>query len=441
LRLYVFHMEGIMDIKDLYSIYLKSRLVSTDTRKIQPGSLFFALKGKNFNGNNFVFEALEKGAELAVVDDEIINKEHPRIIRVDDTLGVLQHLAEYHRLKSRLKILAITGSNGKTTTKELCRIILSKKYKVYATEGNLNNHIGVPLTLLSMDNSCELGIVEMGANHPGEIGVLCEIAHPDFGLITNIGKAHLEGFGGIREVADAKGELFKYLIKNNRTIFLNKGDRYVQQLVPDNYGNVIGYNNKRGLHVQHGKNNPFYEFDVVGNNFTVHLKTNLLGRYNAENILAAFCVGLNMGIPVEVMIDAIQSYQPENNRSQLIKTGRNRIYMDAYNANPSSMRIVIEEFLSFKETKKILILGEMREVGDRSPGEHEDMISYLLEHDVEKVICIGKSFEKPVQNTKYVYYETVDQLMENLFRNPITGCFILIKGSRSNQLERILPLL
>jgi UDP-N-acetylmuramoyl-tripeptide--D-alanyl-D-alanine ligase len=333
-----------MDIKDLYAIFRKNGNVSTDTRNIRPGSVFFALKGESYNGNAFAAEALTKGAIAAVIDEDVAES-HPAMIRVENTLKTLQLLAEFHRLQSRFTVLAITGSNGKTTTKELCKAVLSEKFKVYATEGNLNNHIGVPLTLLAMDSTIEIGIVEMGANHPGEISLLCDIAHPDCGLITNVGKAHLEGFGGIEGVARAKGEMFSYLMKNDMTVFLNQGNDYVRNLVPENYPNVVYYNGPGGLQAQHVQGMPLLSLGVLHQGREVSLQTNLMGRYNAENILAACCVGLHMGITMESVIRAVQSYRPQNNRSQYIDTGKNKLYMDAYNANPSSMRAAIDEFL------------------------------------------------------------------------------------------------
>ncbi len=333
-----------MKIEELYKIYLQSRLVSTDSRKISPGSIFFALKGENFNGNQFALQAIEQGALAAIVDEE---PEAPLagIYLVDDVLTTLQNLAAFHRKQMGIPILAITGSNGKTTTKELCKAVLSKKFNVYATTGNLNNHIGVPLTLLAMNDHVELGIVEMGANHPGEIRNLCAIAWPDMGVITNVGKAHLEGFGSLEGVARAKGELFEHLRANHKTIFINDGNEYVRNLVPDSYTPVMHYNSESGPQVISKESNPFLELDINVSNHNYLLRTNLLGGYNAENVLAAFCVGTHMGVTPEDIKDAIESYKPQNNRSQFIESGKNRLFMDAYNANPSSMVAAVDEFL------------------------------------------------------------------------------------------------
>jgi UDP-N-acetylmuramoyl-tripeptide--D-alanyl-D-alanine ligase len=429
-----------MDFKFLYDIYLKSKVVSTDSRNIIPGCIFFALKGENFNGNHFAAEALKKGA-LAVVVDEDVKLANDQIIRVDDVLKTLQEFATYHRLKTGITILAVTGSNGKTTTKELCKAVLSKKFKVYATEGNLNNHIGVPLTLLAMDEAIEVGIVEMGANHPGEIAALCEIAKPDYGLITNIGKAHLEGFGGISGVARAKGELFIHLMRNNKTLFLNRGNQYLPPLVPESYSRVVSYAGDSDLRVLQCESNPLLKLQMTCKGGVLNLETNLAGSYNSENVAAACAVGLTFGIPAEDIKQAIEGYQPKNNRSQLIRTGRNTVFMDAYNANPSSMSAAVQQFLLFSEPKKMLILGEMRELGTSSAQEHEDLIAFLKSRQVADVICVGEAFENFAKKAGYQYAENVDRLCEMLTVTPVNGSFIFVKGSRSNRLEKIISLL
>lgn len=429
-----------MKIEELYKLFLQSGQVSTDSRKITPGSLFFALKGENFNGNQFALQAIEQGALAAIVDEEPVTP-NTGIYRVNDVLTTIQQLAAFHRMQMGIPVLAITGSNGKTTTKELCKAVLSKKFNVYATTGNLNNHIGVPLTLLAMDDQVELGIVEMGANHPGEIRDLCAIAHPDMGVITNVGKAHLEGFGSLEGVARAKGELFDHLRANHKTIFINDGNEYVRKLVPGSYSAVIHYNGESGPRVISKRSNPFLELEIGVSGINYLLKTNLLGGYNAENVLAAFCVGIHMGVVPEDIRDAIESYMPQNNRSQLIDSGKNRLFMDAYNANPSSMIAAVDEFLQSGEDKKLLILGEMREVGESSYREHKALIDHMKERVVEQVICIGKSFEPAVAGSGFTYFETVDQLISHLKDHPLTGKYILIKGSRANRLEKLLEVL
>ena len=429
-----------MEIRNLHQLYLKSRVVSTDSRNITPRSIFFALKGDQFNGNRFALEALEKGAMAAVVDEDP-GVHDERIIIVDNVLLALQELASFHRKQNGVRVLAITGSNGKTTTKELCKSILSAKYKVHATEGNLNNHIGVPLTLLSMPTDTEIAIIEMGANHPGEIAMLCRIALPDFGLITNIGKAHLEGFGGIEGVAEAKGELFQYLVRHDKTIFLNAGNSYLNSLLTAAYPRVVHYNTPGGLTAENLRCNPLLQLTIASGSKKIDIATNLVGCYNAENILAACAVGIHLGIPDTDIAQAVKSYQPKNNRSQLINTGKNKVIMDAYNANPSSMAAAINEFLLSGEENKLFVLGEMREVGEASDKEHRNIIDLLSENGVNRVICVGKAFEKPATDAGYRYAEGIEQLSEILRHEQYTDHYILVKGSRSNQLEKIIGLL
>lgn len=429
-----------MDTKGLYELFLKSGTVSTDTRNIQPGCIFFALKGDNFNGNLFAGDAIEKGASAVIVDEDIPPHDGT-IIQVNNVLEALQKLAAYHRLQTGIPILAITGSNGKTTTKELCYAVLSKKFRVHATQGNLNNHIGVPLTLLSMKSDTEIAIIEMGANHPGEISLLCGIAMPDFGIITNIGKAHLEGFGGIHGVAAAKGELFRHLMQHGKTLFLNEGNSYLVPLVPQNYEKVIRYNGEHSLKVVKYTCDPLLTLKAVDGKIKFDIPTQLAGSYNAENVLAACSVGLRFGIGIRDIEEAIQSYQPGNNRSQLIKTSRNTVFMDAYNANPSSMTAAIQEFLRFDGQKKLLILGEMREVGNSSENEHEEIIALLKSRKIDQVICVGKAFEQPSYKAGYKHVQSVDDLNQLLAGEPLNGYFVFVKGSRSNHLEKVIPLL
>jgi UDP-N-acetylmuramoyl-tripeptide--D-alanyl-D-alanine ligase len=429
-----------MDMEKLYGIYLTSRQVSTDTRSIKPGSIFFALKGENFNGNRFVMQALAQGA-VAAVADEPVEASDDRIIMADDVLTTLQQLASRHRHKRGIPLFAITGSNGKTTTKELCRAVLSKKYKVYATTGNLNNHIGVPLTLLSMDDSIEAGIVEMGANHPGEIRNLCSIADPDMGVITNVGKAHLEGFGSLEGVSKGKGELFAHLMKKGGTVFVNDGNEYVKKLVPSSYEHAVHYNGEEGVRVVEKESNPFLKLVIADGNERITVNTNLLGGYNAENVLAAYCLGKYHHIDRHAILEAILSYSPQNNRSQLIEGKQNRIFMDAYNANPSSMLAATNEFLGSPEKNKMLILGEMREVGESSEGEHEELIRHLMSKNAKDVICVGKSFEQALKNSGFRYFPSVDGLLDWLKENPVSGKYLFVKGSRSNKLERLLEVL
>ncbi len=425
-----------MDIKDIYNGYLKSRVISTDSRNITPGCIFFALKGENFNGNRFAADAIALGASLAVVDEdpEISDR---RIIKVENVLQTLMQLATYHRKQLGIPVLAITGSNGKTTTKELCWAVLSKKFRVQATQGNLNNHIGVPVTLLSLKDDCEFAIIEMGANHHGEIDTLCNIALPDYGLITNIGKAHLEGFGSIEGVAKAKGELIRYLMAHSKTIFLNAGNKWLAPQVPGDYPYVRRYNEPDGLRAAGLSCEPYLTFNLV-NGVNKLIKTKLAGAYNTENVLAACAAGLHFGISIDDIADAIAGYEPKNNRSQIIKTERNSVFMDAYNANPSSMNAAINEFLNSGNSEKMLILGEMREVGADSASEHAEIIRLLKQKGCSKVYCIGNDFQRPAAEAGYIHFQTVDQLIGLFASQPPSGYYILVKGSRSNRLERVL---
>lgn len=429
-----------MEIPELYNLYLKQGKVSTDTRKIEPGSIFFALKGDNFDGSDFIDQAFYKGAEWAVTQSDEIKGD--KIIKVNDTLETLQQLAAFHRVSTGIKILAITGSNGKTTTKELIRAVLSKKFRVYATEGNLNNHIGVPLTLLSMTDHMAVGIVEMGANHPGEIAFLCGIAKPDYGLITNIGKAHLEGFGGIEGVARTKGELFDFLETNNGTRIVNQGNKYVKALVSDDSSNVIRYNGSGSIRSLNVMNSRLLEFHAVLDDETVTIRTNLIGGYNIENVLAACTVGRLFEVSTPDIIQALSEYQPAGHRSQLIDTGRNRIFMDSYNANPSSMAAALNEFLTL-DGNKMLILGEMAEVGATAAEEHEAVLTLIEEGDIacSDVICVGESFRMPAGKYGFIHFSETGELAAYLEAHPVNGKFILIKGSRVNRLEKLLPYL
>ncbi|MBN2276033.1 MAG: UDP-N-acetylmuramoyl-tripeptide--D-alanyl-D-alanine ligase [Bacteroidales bacterium] len=429
-----------MNINTLYKIYRDHPDISTDSRSIRQGCLFFALKGEKFNGNAFVGDAIKKGAYIAIAD----KKDCPageKIITVDDVLLTLQQLATYHRRACRFRILAITGSNGKTTTKELCSSVLRLKHKVFATGGNLNNHIGVPLTLLSMKPDTEIGIVEMGANHPQEITQLCNIAQPDYGLITNIGKAHLEGFGSIEGVARAKGELFSYLSLHKGTIFANAGDDRICGLIPDASKNVVLYNSRGTIRAEVRKSDLFLVLDVHDKGDIITLKSKLVGKYNTENILAAYVVGKYFGITAQKIGKAIEAYTPANNRSQYIRTARHEIILDAYNANPTSMIQALENFFAIKRTDSLIILGEMLELGESSSREHQAVIERLKKEPVKHVICVGQNFKTPAKSAGYNWYPDVGSLQSDLERSPLKASFILIKGSRGNKLEKLMEVL
>ena len=422
---------------ELYQIFKQHPVVITDSRKVQEGDLFFALEGENFNGDDFAEEAIKKGASYAVVSRSA-KFNHPKLIRVENTLTALQDLARYHRQELGTKMLAITGSNGKTTTKELCKAVLEKKYRVLATSGNLNNHIGVPLTLLRLTSEIQFAVIEMGANHPGEIELLCNIALPDCGIITNVGKAHLEGFGSIEGVAKAKGELFDFLIQHNGIIFQNFNNQYIRNMVAPDYKNAIPYNNDH-FYGSLISSDPFISLDIHLASAKITVDTHLVGKYNIENIIAAACAGSYFEVHPNEIKNAIESYTPQNNRSQLIHTERNKIVMDAYNANPSSMKCSIDNFMEIKGDRKVFILGQMLELGDNSAPEHKEILEYLKKIHADKVYLIGEAFEKLVADSAFRYFRTVNETIEELKSNRINSSLILIKGSRGNKLELVLP--
>ena len=423
-----------MKLSEIYDVYSRSYLVSTDTRKITPNSIFFALKGENFNGNEFAEEALDKGAAFAVIDEGNY-KTNEKIFLVDDVLTTLQALATYHRRKLAIPIISLTGSNGKTTTKELLNTVLSRKYKTAATIGNLNNHIGVPLTLLSMTPQTELGIVEMGANHQKEIEFLCSIAEPDYGYITNFGKAHLEGFGGIEGVIKGKSELYTYLRTHHKEVFVNADDSKQIELSHDmkrtTFGTVLG--------------------DRVINMITAHpyvvvqyenrvIESQLIGAYNFSNIAAAIAMGLYFEVAIEEVEQAIASYKPSNNRSQIIQKGSTRIILDAYNANPSSMKVALENFSGLKAENKIAVLGDMFELGKDAKEEHQKIADLAHGFNFGKVYLLGENFYE-VSNTRIEKYKSFEDFKDHLSTLDLENSTLLIKASRGMALERILELL
>lgn len=429
-----------MEISELYKIYRDHPDISTDSRNIRPGCLFFALKGDTFNGNRFVREALDKGARCAVAGKDDCPP-GAGILLVDDVLHVLQQLATFHRQQCRFRLLAITGSNGKTTTKELCSSVLGRKYKLKATQGNLNNHIGVPLTLLSMPPDTEIGIVEMGANHPGEITFLCQIAQPDYGLITNIGKAHLEGFGSIGGVAKAKGELFTYLAEHNGTFFANEGNDHINRMVPAGRKNVVPYNSRNTIWADVKVSGFFLALEIHDKQDIIPVKSRLVGSYNAENLLAAYAVGKHFGVLPAAISGAISDYTPDNNRSQLIRTASHEVIMDAYNANPSSMKAAVENFMALKCPDGLIVLGEMLELGESAAAEHQSIVDYLKQYQGPRVICIGSAFESPARSASYPWYPDVSSLQAAWRNEPVKASLLLIKGSRGNKLERLMEVL
>jgi UDP-N-acetylmuramoyl-tripeptide--D-alanyl-D-alanine ligase len=426
----------MINIGDFYNKYFKPGNVCTDSRKLVKDDIFIALKGDNFNGNFYVEEALKSGACIAVIDDPAFYINENTFL-VEDSLNFLHQLAKFHKLSAGFHALAITGTNGKTTTKELIRSALSEKFNCQATEGNLNNHIGVPLTLLSIQKDTEIAIIEMGANHPGEIKQLCEIAFPDSGLITNIGKAHLEGFGSFDGIKKTKAELYDFIKNTNGTIFFNASNIILSELI-GSYKKTIAYNSKNDTTVKIVKNNPTLSMEItIGNSHKFQINTNLYGDYNFENILAAVCIGFYFGLETNQIICGIEKYQPENNRSQVYKTQANTLIIDCYNANPSSMDKAIHSFAKIKETAKILILGGMKELGEGSQAEHLNVIELLKKFQFEEILLTGEEFNLPL-NQGFRHFPDLQLLTQYLQKVNYQNKHILIKGSRANKLEKII---
>ncbi|MDR0415360.1 MAG: UDP-N-acetylmuramoyl-tripeptide--D-alanyl-D-alanine ligase [Prevotellaceae bacterium] len=428
------------DISHLYRTFLTTTGMCTDSRKVFPGCMFFALKGDSFNGNTYAAEALARGAAYAVVDENVA--EGASYIKVDDTLNVLQELAKHHRRCLALPIIAVTGTNGKTTTKELLSAVLSRKLRVVATEGNLNNHIGVPLTLLKMNNDTQIGIVEAGANHPGEISNLCRIAQPSAGLITNIGKAHLEGFGSLEGVKKTKGELYTYLVKSRGVVFYQSDNDTLCSMIQE-YGvqNVVPYGfRENNVSVDNGSSaNPFLTLRTADG---CTWPTKLVGAYNAPNVLAAIAAGRYYGVAKEDIREAIATYEPQNHRSQLLQTASNTIIVDAYNANPTSMAAAILSFAQFnaESGSKLLILGDMLELGERAQGEHEHVAELLQQEKLTNVYLVGKHFCS-VAGKPFLTFADSATLCEYLKSNRVERRLILLKGSRGMMLEKALEYL
>ena len=424
-----------MDIKYIHSLFLKCNSVSIDTRKIESNSLFVAIKGDRFDANTFAKTALEKGASYVLIDDESYFIDQ-RTIVVEDSLVALQELAKFHRDYLKLPIIALTGSNGKTTTKELINVVLSKKMNTKATVGNLNNHIGVPLTLLSFTSETEIGIVEMGANHQKEIEFLCEIAKPDYGYITNFGKAHLEGFGGVEGVIKGKSEMYNYLSKSEKLLFINLEDPIQVEKSKDLKVYTFGVNKlNANVNITDVKANPFVEISFSG----LVIKSHLIGLYNANNINAALAIGTYFGVSDNQIKEALESYIPENNRSQLVTKGTNQIILDAYNANPSSMTVAIENFLQLENSNKIMILGDMFELGQESQEEHKAIIKLLLNQNEVKCYFVGSAFyANRKEQDNFCFYNSFEDFSNATSANEFINSSILIKGSRGMALERTL---
>lgn len=414
-----------MKIEDLYALYVQHFLVDTDTRNIRPNTIFFALKGANFNGNKFAEEALNKGASFCVIDEEEYQTDE-RIILVENVLETLQKLANYHRKQLDIPFIALTGSNGKTTTKELINAVLSKKYHTTATKGNLNNHIGVPLTLLSINQDTEVAIIEMGANHHGEIKLLSEIVEPDIGYITNFGKAHLEGFGSVEGVIEAKSELYDNILANRKKVIVNPKDP-IQIDKTDKADRILFDDALRYVNA-----NPF----VCLKYNNIEIQSNLIGSYNYANIAVAITLGKFFNVNEAQIKQAIESYIPSNNRSQIIKRNTNEIILDAYNANPTSMRAAIENFNNYKNREKSVVLGDMFELGKDSPIEHQQIADLVETLELSNAFLIGENFAKTTtKSLKFRCFEDFTKYIDDLELNNQT---ILIKGSRGMALERVL---
>ncbi len=441
-----------MNTQTLYELFLKHPAICIDSRKAVSGSLFFAIKGENFDGNKFAEKALEK-CDFAIVDDAEVVK-NDKYILVDDALTKLQRLAKLHRKRLGIPIIAITGTNGKTTTKELIAKVMSKKYKVSYTQGNLNNHIGVPLTLLSFKHSHEFGIVEMGANHLGEIARLCKIIAPDYGIITNVGKAHLEGFGSFDGVKKAKAELYQYLYENDGVAFVNYDNEQLEDMKPPH--SIIYYGTKGFTHCQGKieKNGMTLSLrwiasdDLTNDDNIVDwtqegklIKTNLIGDYNFENVMAAICVGSNFNIDDNQIKTAIEEYTPNNSRSQLMKTAKNIVIVDSYNANPTSMKAALENFNKMKLDNKVVILGDMLELGTAGIREHGVIMSLLQEFKFEQVFLVGKIFDNYNGQNGVQFFKNSSELSIFLSKNSLSNKNILIKGSRGMQFENVLTYL
>jgi UDP-N-acetylmuramoyl-tripeptide--D-alanyl-D-alanine ligase len=423
-----------MTIEQLYQLYLQYPSVETDTRKIKQGDIFFALKGPSFNGNAFALKALEAGAEYAVVDEKHFAA-NEKIILVDNALATLQALAKYHRQQFSIPFLAITGSNGKTTTKELIHAVLSTNYKTYTTEGNLNNHIGVPLTILKIKKDAAIAVIEMGANHQQEIAGYCEYTIPTHGIITNAGKAHLEGFGGADGVKKGKGELYDYLRANKGTAFVMWDYDYLRQM-SENIPDVFTYGTRdAAVTGKTIKSEPFLEVQFTnGIEETIH--SQLVGDYNLPNILSAAAVGVYFKIDGSNIKTAIENYAPSNSRSQLIKKDTNTIILDAYNANPSSMKAAIENFARLPAENKILMLGGMAELGEESLEEHKQLIALITQNKWKNVVLAGGDFLKIKH--PYISFENAVQAKDWFAQQQFSNATILIKGSRSMQMEKVL---
>ena len=444
-----------MDIENLYSLFKECTGVTTDSRAIAGGEMFFGLKGENFDGNEYALKALELGAKYAVVDEGsvVAVSEDPRIVPVPDTLEALKALARHHRENTfvngqRLTVIGLTGTNGKTTTKELITRVLSAKYNVTATKGNLNNDIGVPLSVLTIDGNTELAVIEMGASHPDDISKLVDVCEPDYGLITNVGRAHLLGFGSFEGVKKAKGKLYEYVAAHGGSIFLNADDPNLVSMVPENIeGRIIEYGIGLwdAIVLPSDAEHPYLRMAIPeepGSETLLALETHLAGAYNATNVAAAIAVGLHFGVTLEQAVEAVGSYVPKNNRSQMEKTERNLLIEDAYNANPTSMAAALDNLVLVTAEKKAALLGDMRELGAESLNEHLKVLHQILSMGLDLVCLVGEEFGKAVAESgtsSVKCFHDSDELASWLKDNPVSGATVLVKGSRGIRMEKVLP--
>lgn len=422
-------------INELYDIYLQHPQVQTDTRKLQPGDLFFALKGANFNGNQFALQALEAGAAYAVVD-EVIAAGNKQLLQVPDVLTALQQLAKHHREQFDIPFIAITGSNGKTTTKELVHAVLSAHFTTYTTKGNLNNHIGIPLTLLQVKKDAQMAVIEMGANHLQEIAGYCQYTLPTHGIITNCGKAHLEGFGSAEGVRKGKGELYDFIRAHGGSIFAFDDYDYLHEMSAG-IEHIYWYGTQHGgVAGNAGEHGPFLNVVFTNGVSFAALQTQLVGAYNLPNVLCAVAIGKHFGVPEEKIKNAIESYSPSNSRSQLIMFGSNTVILDAYNANPSSMKAAVENFAAMPGDNKVLLLGGMAELGSDSQSEHQQLVQLIDQYPFKNVVLVGNYFEHITHH--YVHLPNAAAAREWLQQQQLSHATILVKGSRSMQMEKVI---
>lgn len=431
-------------MENIYEKFLESSGVSIDSRNCPKDAMFIGIKGANFDGNTFVEKALEQGCKYAITDNPEIGVGNPNIIHVHDSLKTLQDLAHYHRMMFDIPVIGITGTNGKTTSKELISTVLSKEYNVLYTQGNLNNHIGVPLTLLRLNRSHNIAVVEMGANHPKEIEFLCKIARPNYGIITNVGKAHLEGFGSFEGVKKTKGELYDFIQSVDGKIFLHADNPHLCEMV--NALEIIKYGESEENFVSGSilSCTPYINVELrlngnaSGEKTSYKIETNLIGDYNLSNILSAACIGRYFGVMDEEIVSALQEYTPTNNRSQCTRTEKNTLIVDAYNANPTSMEAALKNFSKIETTSdKVLILGDMKELGEDSEAEHNKVLALIKSLGFTKVYFVGSEFAKVAGSEFSKCFENVESLAEYLTANPISDSTILIKGSNSTRLTKI----